>query len=65
MVRTLVQVSTVYSSLGLEEPAFAMAHLMWWLYLGGQVDLLSGLIRGITGVTMWVIGVLNLLTESS
>ena len=31
------------------------------VYLGGQGDLVSGLIRGITGVTTWVIGVINLL----
>ena len=33
-------------------------------YLGGQGDLVSGLIRGITGVTIWVIGVINLPTKS-
>ena len=33
-------------------------------YLGGQGDVVSGLIRGITGVTIWVIGVINLLTKS-
>ena len=33
-------------------------------YLGGQGDLVSGLIRGITGVTIWVIGEINLLTKS-
>ena len=30
-------------------------------YLGGQGDLVSGLIRGITGVTIWVIGLLTYL----
>ena len=34
------------------------------IYLGGQGDLVSGLIRGVTGVTIWVIGVINLLTKS-
>ena len=33
-------------------------------YLEGQGDLVSGLIRGVTGVTIWVIGVINLLTKS-
>ena len=33
-------------------------------YLGGQGDLVSRLIREITGVTIWVIGVINLLTKS-
>ena len=33
-------------------------------YLEGQGDLLSRLIRGIIGVTIWVIGVINLLTKS-
>ena len=33
-------------------------------YLEGQGDLVSRLIRGITGVTIWVIGVINLLTKS-
>ena len=32
-------------------------------YLEGQGDLLSGLIRGINGVTIWVISVINLLTK--
>ena len=35
-----------------------------WLYLGGQGDLVSRLIMGINGVTIWVIGVINLLTKS-
>ena len=30
----------------------------------GQGDLVSGLIMGITRVTIWVIGVINLLTKS-
>ena len=34
------------------------------LYLGGQGDLVSRLIMGINGVTIWVIGVINLLTKS-
>ena len=33
-------------------------------YLVGQGEFVSRLIRGITRVTMWVIGVINLLTES-
>ena len=33
-------------------------------YLGGQGDLVSGLIMGITGFTIWVIGVIKLLTKS-
>ena len=33
-------------------------------YLEGQGDLVSGFIRGITGFTIWVIGVDNLLTKS-
>ena len=33
-------------------------------YLGGQGDLISRLIMGIIGVTIWVIGVINLLTKS-
>ena len=33
-------------------------------YLGGQGDLVSRLIMGINGLTMWVIGVTNLLTKS-
>ena len=33
-------------------------------YLEGQGDLVSGLIMGITRVTIWVIGVINLLTKS-
>ena len=32
--------------------------------LGGQGDLVSRLIMGINGVTIWVIGVTNLLTKS-
>ena len=32
--------------------------------LGGQGDLVSRLIMGINGVTIWVIGVMNLLTKS-
>ena len=34
------------------------------LYLEGQADLVSRLITRITGVTIWVIGVINLLTKS-
>ena len=33
-------------------------------YLEGPGDLVSRLIRGITGVTIWVIGVINLLMKS-
>ena len=33
-------------------------------YLEGQGDLLSRLIMGITRVTIWVIGVIKLLTKS-
>ena len=33
-------------------------------YLEGQGDLLSSLIRGLTGFTISVIGVINLLTKS-
>ena len=33
-------------------------------YLGGQRDLVSGLIMGITRVTIWIIGVIILLTKS-
>ena len=32
-------------------------------YLEGQGDLVSRLIMGITRVTIWVIGVINLLTK--
>ena len=34
-------------------------------YLGGQGDLVNGLIMGINGVTISVIGVINLLTKFS
>ena len=34
------------------------------LNLEGQGDLVSGLIRGISRVTIWVIGVINLLNKS-
>ena len=34
------------------------------LYLEGQGDLVSRLIMGITRVTIWVVGVINLLTKS-
>ena len=34
------------------------------LYLEGQGDLVTRLIRGRTRVTIWVIGVINLLTKS-
>ena len=33
-------------------------------YLEGQVDIVSGLIMGINRVTIWVFGVMNLLTKS-
>ena len=32
--------------------------------LGGQGDLVSRLIIGINGITIWVIGVMDLLTKS-
>ena len=32
--------------------------------LGGSGDFVSGLIRGISRVTIWVIGVINLLNKS-
>ena len=32
--------------------------------LGGSGDLVSRLIMGIIGVTIWIIGVINLLTKS-
>ena len=35
------------------------------MYLEGQRDLVSGLMIGIIRVTIWVIGVINLLTKSS
>ena len=31
-----------------------------WGYWEGQGDLVDGLIRGISGVTIWVIGVIHL-----
>ena len=34
---------------------------LYSLYLGGQGDLVSRLVRGIVRVTMWVIGVINYL----
>ena len=34
------------------------------VYLEGQGDLVTRLIMGIIGVTIWVIGVINLLTKS-
>ena len=33
-------------------------------YLEGQGDLATRLIMGIIGVTIWVIGIINLLTKS-
>ena len=33
-------------------------------YLEGQGDLVSRLIMGITRVTLWVMGLINLLTKS-
>ena len=38
--------------------------LLEFLTWGGQGDLISRLIMGIIGVTIWVIGVTNLLTKS-
>ena len=32
-------------------------------YLEGQGDLVKGLRMGITGVTIWVVGFINLLTK--
>ena len=34
------------------------------LYLEGQGDLVSRLIMGIIGVTIWLIGVISILTKS-
>ena len=34
-----------------------------WPYLEGQGDLVNRLIMGIIRVTIWVIGVINLLTK--
>ena len=34
------------------------------VYLEGQGDLVNGLIMGISRVTIWVIGVISLLTKS-
>ena len=34
------------------------------LYLGGQGDLVNRLLMGISRVTIWLIGVINLLTKS-
>ena len=34
------------------------------VYLEGQGDLVTRLILGIIGVTIWVIGIINLLTKS-
>ena len=42
----------------------AMNLYLAWGLLGGSGDLVSRLIRGIVRVTMWVIGVINLLTKS-
>ena len=33
-------------------------------YLEGHGDLVSGLIMGINGLTIWVIGAINLVTKS-
>ena len=35
----------------------------WGSYLEGQGDLLGRLIMGVIGVTIWVVGVINLLTS--
>ena len=47
-------------------PGGRLLHLCDWSYsvLGGSGDLGSRLIIGITGVTIWVMGVINLLTKS-
>ena len=42
----------------------AVANLAVPNYLEGQGDLISRLIMGIIRVTIWVIGVINLLTKS-
>ena len=34
------------------------------MYLGGKGDLVSRLLMGINGVTIWVVGVIDLLTKS-
>ena len=39
-------------------------HSRYWDYLGGQGDLVSRLLMGINGITIWVIGVIKLLTKS-
>ena len=41
-----------------------MSEKILGLYLGGQGDLVSRLIMGIHGLTIWVIGDTNLLTKS-
>ena len=43
--------------------AFPQGTVIYGTYLGGQGDLISR-IMGIIGVTIWVIGVINLLTKS-
>ena len=37
---------------------------MGMTYLEGHGDLVNGLILGITGVTIWLLGVINLPTKS-
>ena len=37
---------------------------MFEYYLEGHGDLVNGLIMGIIGVSIWLIGVINLLTKS-
>ena len=43
---------------------FRVLGLGFWVYLEGQGDLATRLVVGIIGVTIWVIGVINLLTQS-
>ena len=38
--------------------------ISWHGFLEGQGDLVSGLIWGVNGVTIWIIEVINLLTKS-
>ena len=43
-----------------------LARFLGWfgVYLEGYGDLVSGGIMGINGLTIWVIGAINLLTKS-
>ena len=42
----------------------AQGRLGFRVYLEGQGDLVNGFIMGTTRVTIWVVGVMNLLTKS-